>query len=46
MAASKLRMAETYRKLGDLATFRKRLREIVDKYPATEAGQKAAELLE
>ena len=46
LAASKLRIAETYRKRGDLATFRKRLQEIVDKYPGTEAGQKAEKLLD
>lgn len=46
MATSKLQMAETFRQFGDLATYRKRLQEIVDKYPETEAGKKAAELLE
>jgi hypothetical protein len=46
LAASQLRMAETFRKIGDLATYRKRLQQIVDKYPETEAGKKAAELLE
>jgi hypothetical protein len=46
LAASKLRLAETFRQLNDLATYRKRLQQIVDKYPETEAGKKAAELLE
>ena len=34
MATSKLHMAETFRQLGDLVTYRKRLQEIVDKYYA------------
>jgi len=46
VAASQLRMAETYRKRGDLATFRKRLQEIIDKYPDTEAARKAAKSLD
>jgi hypothetical protein len=46
VAASLLNNAEIFRKVGNLATYRKRLQEIVDKYPETEAGKKAAELLE
>jgi hypothetical protein len=46
VAASQLRLAETYRKSGDLKTYRKRLKEIVDKYPDTEAGKKAAKSLD
>jgi hypothetical protein len=45
-AASKLRVAESLRRTSDLGTYRKRLQEIVDKYPETEAGKKAAKLLE
>jgi hypothetical protein len=46
LAASLLNNADIFRKVGNLVTYRKRLQEIVDKYPETEAGKKAAELLE
>jgi|GEM_PF-5803415 len=45
-AASQLRVAEILRKAGDLDSYRKKLEEIVDKYPETESGKKAAKLLE
>ncbi|MDE2100045.1 MAG: hypothetical protein KGL39_22515, partial [Patescibacteria group bacterium] len=44
-ANSKLRAAESLRKAGKQDGYRRTLKELVDKYPETEAGKKAAGLL-
>ncbi|HEY3964182.1 MAG TPA: hypothetical protein VGM05_06470 [Planctomycetaceae bacterium] len=41
LATSMLDAAESQRKVGTTRDYRKRLKEIVDKYPETEAGKKA-----
>jgi len=45
LASSMLEAAESQRQFGTPRDYRKRLKEIVDKYPETEAGKKAKKLL-
>jgi hypothetical protein len=46
VAAALLKNAEISHKLGNLELYRQRLKQIAERYPETEAGKKAAELLE
>jgi hypothetical protein len=45
VATAKLQLAESLRKAGVTDDYRKTLKEIVEKYPETEAGKKAKKLL-